>query len=264
MSVSKEYMQQKYGHLGEFVVVKKNGKNRTCIKMSCENCGTEFLRPVYAWNRNKIFCSHKCNGDYYKPLSTPIEDYILDYDGIMKPRIKCKSFGHWKDMIMRTTDSWYKEIKPTYKDCTVSENFKGFNYFHDWCLQQRGYGLANFELDKDILIKGNKHYSEDTCCLVPKQINMLFIYPSDKKSNLPLGVSYNKSNGYYVSCVSTCDGKIVKYSKTPEEAFIKYKEDKENHIKSMANKFKDSISDKVYERLIGYEIEDVRSLNGSR
>ncbi len=166
---------------------------------------------------------------------------------------------------MRRSESLeYKTLKPTYKDCTVSENFKDFNYFHDWCLQQRGYGLDNFELDKDILIKGNKHYSEDACCLVPKQINMLFVFASDKKSNLPLGVSYNKSNGYYVSSVSTGDGKIVRYSKTPDEAFIKYKEDKEKHIKTMANKFKDSISDKVYERLIAYEIDDFRSSYGNR
>lgn len=264
MSVSKEYMQQKYGHLGELVVLKKSGKNRTCVKMSCENCGTEFFKPVFAWKGNKVFCSGKCGGNYYKTNATPIEEYILDSDGIMKPRIKCKSFSQWSGMIKRATGSRFKEMKHTYNDCTVSENFKSFEYFHDWCFGQVGYGLDKFELDKDILIKGNKHYSEDTCCLVPKQINMLFVFASDKKSNLPLGVSYNKSNGYYVSCVSTCDGKIVKYSKTPEEAFLKYKEDKENHIKSMANKFKDSISDKVYERLIGYEIEDIRSLNGSR
>ena len=219
---------------------------------------------MYAWNRNKIFCSHKCNCEYYKTNETPEEEFLLDYDGVRKKRKDLKSYSLWRGMMKRSESFEYKTAKPTYKDCSMSENFKDFNYFHDWCLQQRGYGLANFELDKDILIKGNKHYSEDTCCLVPKQINMLFIFPSDKKSNLPLGVYYNKSNGYYVSCVPTCDGKLVKYSKTPEEAFLKYKEDKENHIKSMANKFKDSISDKVYERLIGYEIEDVRSLNGSR
>ncbi len=84
MSVSKEYMQQKYGHLGEFVVVKKNGKNRTCIKMICKNCGTEFFRSVYARNGNKVFCSHKCNGDYYKPLSTPEDALFIDYDEVLK------------------------------------------------------------------------------------------------------------------------------------------------------------------------------------
>ena len=264
MSVSKEYMQQKYGHLGELVVVKKNGKNRTCIKMSCENCGVEFFRSVYALSRDKIFCSHKCNGEYYKTNATQIEDYILDCDGVLKKRKDLKSYSLWCGMMRRSESFDYKAMKPTYKDCTVSENFKSFKYFHNWCLDQKGYGIDNFELDKDILIKGNKHYSEDTCCLVPKQINMLFVFASNKKSNLPLGVSYNKSNGYFVSSVSTGDGKIVKYSKTPEEAFLKYKKDKENHIKSMADKFKDSISDKVYERLIEYEIEDVRSLNGSR
>ena len=30
-------------------------------------------------------------------------------------------------------------------------------------------------IDKDILVKGNKVYSPNTCCLVPKNVNNLFI-----------------------------------------------------------------------------------------
>lgn len=256
MSVSKEYMQQKYGHLGELVVVKKNGKNRTCIKMSCENCGMEFLRPVYAWNRNKIFCSYKCNGDYYKTNATPIEDYILDSDGVMKPRIKCKSFSHWKDMITRATDGWYKEIKPTYKDCTVSENFKDFNYFHDWCLQQVGYNKSGYELDKDVLIKGNKEYSENSCCFVPKEINMQFVKSNAIRGDCPIGVTKVKSTGKYSTQVKR--KRLVKYhsiSGTVEEAFFKYKKVKEDYIKYLADVYKDNLDEKVYKALYAYEVE---------
>ena len=256
MSVSKEYMQQKYGHLGELIVVKKNGKNRTCIKMSCENCGKDFLRPVYAWNRNKIFCSGKCGGNYYKTNATPIEDYILDYDGIMKPRIKCKSFSHWKDMITRTTSEDFKNRSLTYKDCTVSENFKDFNYFHDWCLQQTGYNKNRYELDKDILRKGNKEYSENHCCFVPKEINMQFTKSDTIRGDYPIGVTKVKSTGRYITQVKRERlGRYSSLSNSVEEAFLKYKKVKEDYIKYLADIYKDGLDEKVYNALYAYEVE---------
>lgn len=256
MSVSKEYMQQKYGHLGELVVLKKSGKNRTCVKMSCENCGAEFFKPVFAWKVNKVFCSQNCNGDYYKTNATPIEDYILDSDGIMKPKIKCKSFSQWNDMIKRATGSRFKEMKPTYKDCTVSENFKDFNYFHNWCLCQNGYGLDNFELDKDILIKGNKHYSEDTCCFVPPEINSLILSCKGSRGEFPIGVTKVKSTGKYITQVRRKRlGKYYSTSSYVEEAFLKYKNVKEDYIKYLADIYKDNLDEKVYNALYAYEVE---------
>ena len=256
MSVSNEYMQQKYGHLGELFLVKKNGKNRTCIKMICEDCGTEFFRSVYAWNRDKIFCSYKCNGDYYKTNATPIEDYIIDSDGISKPRIKCKSFNHWKDMIRRTTDSRFKELKKAYKDCVVSENFKDFKYFHDWCLQQKGYNENKYELDKDILIKGNKEYSENSCCFVPKEINLQFVKSNTVRGYYPIGVTKVKSTGKYITRVSRKRlGMYRSSSSSVEEAFLKYKKAKEDYIKYLADVYKENLDEKVYNALYAYEVE---------
>lgn len=256
MSVSKEYMQQKYGHLGELVVLKKSGKNRTCVKMSCENCGTEFFKPVFAWKVNKVFCSQNCNGDYYKTNATPIEDYILDSDGIMKPKIKCKSFRQWNDMIIRATNEDFKNRSHTYKDCTVSENFKDFNYFHNWCLCQKGYGLDNFELDKDILIKGNKHYSEDTCCFVPREINTQFVKANKNRGEFPIGVTKVKSTGRYRTQVYRKRlGRYTSTSSSAEEAFLKYKNVKEDYIKYLADIYKDCLDEKVYKALYAYEVE---------
>lgn len=47
---------------------------------------------------------------------------------------------------------------PTYKDCTVSEMFKHFHLFHAWCQEQVGFRALGYCLDKDLLLKGNKHY----------------------------------------------------------------------------------------------------------
>ena len=256
MSVSKEYMQQKYGYLGELIVVKNNGKNKTCIKMICKNCASEFFREACSWNKDKVFCSRKCIGNYHKTNATPIEDYISDSDGIMKPRIKCKSFRQWNDMIIRATNEDFKNRSHTYKDCSISENFKDFNYFHNWCLQQTGYNKNGYELDKDILIKGNKEYSENHCCFVPKEINMQFVKSNTIRGDCPIGVTRVKSTGRYITQIKRKRlGKYYSISGTIEEAFLKYKKVKEDYIKYLADIYKDGLDEKVYNALYAYEVE---------
>ena len=42
------------------------------------------------------------------------------------------------------------------------------------------------ELDKDLLVKGNKVYGPDTCCFIPQAINSLFGQGAKRKKNLHL------------------------------------------------------------------------------
>jgi len=48
------------------------------------------------------------------------------------------------------------------------------------------------ELDKDILVIGNKIYSPDTCCFVSKSLNNFFKPRMSNAGSLPQGVSKNK------------------------------------------------------------------------
>ena len=57
-------------------------------------------------------------------------------------------------------------------------------------------------LDKDILIKGNKIYSQDTCIFVPKAINSLFTNRKRFRGEYPIGV-YKGKKIFSVE-ISTC------------------------------------------------------------
>lgn len=62
---------------------------------------------------------------------------------------------------------------------TLSESFKDYNKYMDWAEEQVGFMEVCedgrlFQLDKDILGGGLKHYSEDTCCFVPHKLNTAF------------------------------------------------------------------------------------------
>ena len=162
----------------------------------------------------------------------------------------------WSSMLTRCYDDKFHSRFQTYVGCSVSDNFKYFPYFKEWCNQQIGFNIEGFELDKDILVKGNKIYSEDTCCIVPPEINCALIGNKKVRGSFPQGVIYNSTKTRYRARIQRGDKweSLGTYD-TPEEAFCAYKPVKEAHIKSLAEKWKDQIDPRVYESLMNWTIE---------
>ena len=167
-----------------------------------------------------------------------------------------KSYDYWYNMIKRCYSKVYQKKQPTYVGCSVYEEWKCYANFKEW-FDMNFYCINNerIDLDKDILIKGNKIYSPDTCIFVPHSINCLFTKNDKRRGNLPIGVklSYGK---YYVS-TSKIEGvdKNLGTFNTMEEAFYAYKEAKEKEIKRVADLYKDKIPQKLYEAMYNYEVE---------
>lgn len=169
-----------------------------------------------------------------------------------------KEYRTWKAMLARCYNENTQNKCPTYKGCTVSENFKVYSYFYGWCEKQVGFEEDGWCLDKDILVKENRVYSEDTCCFVPTEINCLIISGESYRGFLPRGVVLDKGSKKpsYRARVSQ-KGKYVCYGSysNPEEAFCAYKEAKESYIKFVANEYKDRIDLRVYEALMNWTVE---------
>lgn len=162
----------------------------------------------------------------------------------------------WRKMLQRCYDIATHERQPTYVNCSVSNNFKYYPYFKEWCEKQIGFGNKGWQLDKDLLIKGNTTYSEDTCVFVPREINTLLIKCNSRRGDNPIGVSYYARDLVYNAYVNAgSKGRFLGYFRNKEEAFCAYKEAKEAYIKEVANKWKDRIDPRVYEALINYQVE---------
>ena len=88
---------------------------------------------------------------------------------------KKKSYARWSKMIQRCYDEDFKKEHPTYNNCYVCDEWLCYENFEKWW-NEHYYELESewVELDKDILIKGNKVYSPETCVFTPKAINILF------------------------------------------------------------------------------------------
>lgn len=168
-----------------------------------------------------------------------------------------KSYNIWNGILKRCCDQSFKERQQAYQECTISEEWLCYENFEKW--YNKNYYEVDGEkmcVDKDILVKNNKMYSQDTCLIVPERINSLFKHRrKNKESPYPIGVTYMRDKNLYVSTVKVGDKKIVTYHKNPEDAFCAYKKEKEKTIKQVADKYKSKIPQKLYDAMYRYEIE---------
>lgn len=162
----------------------------------------------------------------------------------------------WCCMLQRCYSAEYHSRLPTYIGCSVCEEWLDFQVFAEWYLNHKHYGLG-YELDKDLLIRGNKIYSPNTCCLIPSQINSLLNSCANTRGEHPRGVYFNKPRGKYLSRIRI-EGKHkhLGYFACPNEAYRAYVAAKEIYVKEVANKYRDNIDPRIYEILMTWTVED--------
>lgn len=165
------------------------------------------------------------------------------------------SYQAWTSMLKRCYSNKYQNKKSTYMGCTVCDEWLLFSNFKKWFDSPNNNYQQGFQLDKDILVKGNKIYSPHTCCIVPASINTLFTNRKKNRGVYPIGV-IKKNNGKYVARACGVKRHIGVYE-TIQEAFYAYKNAKERYIKSVAEKYfnEGKITKRVYDALMKYEVE---------
>lgn len=173
-------------------------------------------------------------------------------EGFKQSESQSYCFQLWKNMLKRCYSEVSFKKSPRYEQCLTSETFNHYQQFKTWCNSQLGFGNMGWELDKDILVKGNKIYSEDTCCFVPKEINLLLVKHDKGRGDYLLGVDYHKNRKQFRA---RCSDKHLGWFNTEIEAFLAYKQAKEAYIKDVANKWKDQIDPRAYDALMKYEVE---------
>ena len=243
--LKEKYMKECVGKVlssnnyGDFKIIKYLSANKVLVKFL--KTGTEV------WCTKKSAFDGNVKDKYFPTICG------VGYYGNALPKRSCpkieRAYSVWFKMLSRCYDARNKQSK-NYGDCSVSENFTSFEYFLSWYLSQVGSDKGNWQLDKDLLVKGNRVYSEDTCCLVPVEINNLLTRYT-KESGTCKGVYYNKKLGKFSAHLL---GRYIGLFSTELEAFQVYKQAKESYIKDVANKWKDQIDIRVYNSLISWEI----------
>ena len=241
--------------------INRFGSKMTIIR-SNGNKDIDIYFPEYNW-----ISKNKCYGDFkIGNIKCPYEPRTLGHGYIGEGKYNTNENGEntkcyqtWHGMLERCySEKTYKK-QPTYKGCKVSDEWLCFQNFAKWYYENiyfiEGERMA---LDKDILYKGNKIYSRNTCIFVPERINTLFVKQQNQRGELPIGV-YKFRKKYATDCRGNGEHIHLGIYNTPEEAFQVYKSYKEKIIKQTIDSYECVIPEPHYSRLreamYNYEVE---------
>lgn len=105
---------------------------------------------------------------------------------------KHKHYQAWVNMLARVYKPPVERIKREYENTSVCPEWHNYQNFAEWyCNTMNNLKPADFtwDLDKDLLVPGNRIYSPNTCCIIPRAINALFTDAAFMRGDLPLGVT---------------------------------------------------------------------------
>lgn len=258
----KELERRKNTRLGEEIINKHGSKMKIIEYNHYDDITVEFEDGY----------TEKCRYDTFKRggVLNWSDKFVLGigYKGKGKYKIKENGrttflYNEWHSMLARcyNENQQLRSKTSAYVGCTVCEEWHNFQNFAKW-YEDNYYDCEgeNMRLDKDILVKGNKIYSPETCIIVPERINILLITGStNNKSGYP-GVDKRSENSYRARCSVTDKlngNKVLTIASfnNPLEAFYAYKSFKEKYIKQVADEYKDRIPKKLYYAMYRYEVE---------
>ena len=231
---------------GDFKVLKYN--NARDVEIQFTNTGFETT----------VRLGDIRNGNLKDPYSPSV--YSIGIVGTKYPisegGVLTKEYKPWCGMLQRCYSDSYQKKRPTYEGCEVGDNFKYYEYFYEWCNKQIGFGNEGWQLDKDLLIKGNKVYSENTSVFIPREINQVLVKRTALRGEHLIGVYWHKRGKAFAAQVNKSNGgsEYLGLFNTEIEAFNAYKIAKEIYIKELANKWRDKIDERVYNALMNYEV----------
>lgn len=214
--------------------------NKKCHRLGEENLNYQdcLMKIVRYDNANNIVVEfqdehkamvktqykHYVCGEVKNPYYPSVYGVGITGNKYFNGNVRIKEYQIWSAMMERCFSKVEKIRSPSYEDVTCCEEWLLFDNFYEWLHSQGNFDKwlsgNRWALDKDILVKSNRVYSPDTCCLVPYYVNNLFVKRNAIKNKL-------------------------------------YKDKKENMIKQMAESeyANGNITKKCYEAMMNYEVE---------
>ena len=161
-----------------------------------------------------------------------------------------ESYSYWRGMMTRV----YKRNSPTYKDVTVCKEWHRFSNFKKW-FDENYYTIEGYKmsLDKDILKPNNNIYCPEYCCFVPLGLNAAFSNKQRNNKTGYTGVNKGRRRGYTSFIKINGKNKNLGTFETKEDAYFAYCKARNNHISSLADKFKEFLPENVYLAMKNYD-----------
>lgn len=186
-------------------------------------------------------------------------DYPVTREGVVDGKRKkvwtCPYYVKWCNILKRCLCLKFQEKHPTYKGCTVTEEWKHLSDFIKWVDSQPNKDWVTCEADKDFLSVGNKHYSPETAVFVSRKVNSFITDCGRARGDCMVGVSYRhnrKKNPYLSQCRNPFNKKgrgHISYYPTELEAHLAWQAKKHEYALQLADSQSDERVAKVLREL---------------
>jgi len=231
---------------GEVVVVRYNNAKDILIEHCDENK-----------HRAHVYANQLRKGQIKNPFKPTVAGVGYFGHGPMKATEGNKNtfeYTVWSNMLKRVYCNEKSVKNACYQGCSVVEEWHNFQNFAGWSKQQPNNCTKGFELDKDLLVLGNRTYGPDKCSYVPHRINSILCDREGDRGDLPVGVTHHKNK--YRSRLNV-DGKRVHLGlyETCSEAFNVYREEKIKYVREVVNEYKQYLHPQVYNNLLNWTVD---------
>lgn len=175
----------------------------------------------------------------------------IGFEGIGNFSFKKDKFAvnSWRGIVQRAFSKFEKEQRPSTVDVTMHEDWYNFQKFAEWAVCQKGYGKYNFEIDKDLIVLGNSHYSPEFCCYLPREINTRL---PKRYGSFDKVYYYHKEDRYKAFYTDSDGRKKVIIGKNYDDVAMSRKIMVNDVIKNISQKYFKDLDDIVINRLSNY------------
>lgn len=183
---------------------------------------------------------------------------INDMLGAEKTKEFIKQRQMWFGILQRCFSIKLLERRPTYKNCKVSESWLWLSNFIKDIKSIENYEKSlneGWQLDKDLLSNEGKLYSKDTCCFIPRSLNLVLSSYPKKLNGLPKGVKLSKGGRYFAILQKEGNQIFLGSYDSVEEASRVYNIAKKEHLLNIADSIKDIVPENVYKALVNFNLE---------
>ena len=183
---------------------------------------------------------------------------INDMLGAEKTKEFIKQRQMWFGVLQRCFSIKLLERRPTYKNCKVSESWLWLSNFIKDIKSIENYEKSlneGWQLDKDLLSNEGKLYSKDTCCFIPRSLNLVLSSYPKKLNGLPKGVKLSKGGRYFAILQKEGNQIFLGSYDSVEEASRVYNIAKKEYLLNIADSVKDVVPENVYKALVNFNLE---------
>jgi len=108
----------------------------------------------------------------------------------------CPFYKLWTGILRRCYSVKFLKKCPTYIECSVAPEWLIFSQFKLWMESENWHGM---EIDKDILIPGNKVYGPSTCVFIDQSLNKFLTDHKAARGSWPIGTHYSAQNKKFIA-----------------------------------------------------------------